>query len=178
MLFNIFPASCYDVVTVGAFTAYAQKYKNGGVAKMLQQQKEFYSADGTLSRNTKLEKACQLINNIYKHNTNIDRECQKLCDLAINGSINDLQIVAQQIMELVKDLVNICDNKLLQDAEELYNAVQEEILYQKTIELSKSHRDSCGESSTDPVDELCDSKCLSGTNFKKNPSLEPWVWYL
>ncbi|XP_052089597.1 inositol polyphosphate-4-phosphatase type I A-like isoform X6 [Mytilus californianus] len=162
--------SWYDIVTVGAFTAYAQKYKHGGLMKLLQHQKEFYSADGTLSKNTKLDKACQLINSIYKLNVKVNNDCQRLCDIASNGLFSEMKSIAEHITEHVKELVNVCDNKLLQGSEELYNAVREEVLYQKTLEMSKNE---LTESFTD-LDMESSTENLSGTNFKKNPSMEPW----
>ncbi|CAC5359781.1 unnamed protein product [Mytilus coruscus] len=162
--------SWYDIVTVGAFTAYAQKYKHGGLMKLLQHQKEFYSADGTLSKNTKLDKACQLINSIYKLNVKVNNDCQRLCDIASNGLFSEMKSIAEHITEHVKELVNACDNKLLQGSEELYNAVREEVLYQKTLEMSKNE---LTESFTD-LDMESSTENLSGTNFKKNPSMEPW----
>ncbi|VDI01176.1 inositol polyphosphate-4-phosphatase [Mytilus galloprovincialis] len=162
--------SWYDIVTVGAFTAYAQKYKHGGLMKLLQHQKEFYSADGTLSKNTKLDKACQLINSIHKLNVKVEHDCQRLYGSASNGSFSEMKSIAEQITEHVKELVNVCDNKLLQGSEELYNAVREEVLYQKTLEMSKNE---LTESFTD-LDMESSTENLSGTNFKKNPSMEPW----
>ncbi|XP_063415240.1 inositol polyphosphate-4-phosphatase type I A-like isoform X8 [Mytilus trossulus] len=162
--------SWYDIVTVGAFTAYAQKYKHGGLMKLLQHQKEFYSADGTLSKNTKLDKACQLINSIYKLKVKVEHDCQRLCGSATNGAFSEMKSIAEHITEHVKELVNVCDNKLLQGSEELYNAVREEVLYQKTLEMSKNE---LTESFTD-LDMESSTENLSGTNFKKNPSMEPW----
>jgi hypothetical protein len=52
-------------------------------------------------------------------------------------------------------------------AEENYNAVREEVLYQKTCEMSKNPTKS-NESSTDPSDMDSSTENLSGTNFKKN----------
>ncbi|XP_071124608.1 inositol polyphosphate-4-phosphatase type I A-like isoform X14 [Mytilus edulis] len=162
--------SWYDIVTVGAFTAYAQKYKHGGLMKLLQHQREFYSADGTLSKNTKLDKACQLINSIHKLNVKVEHDCQRLCGSTSNGAFSEMKSIAEQITEHVKELVNVCDNKLLQGSEELYNAVREEVLYQKTLEMSKNE---LTESFTD-LDMESSTENLSGTNFKKNPSMEPW----
>jgi hypothetical protein len=73
--------------------------------------------------------------------------------------------------------VNVCDNKLLCGAEKNYNAVREEVLYQKTIETSKNPTKS-SESSTDPSDMDSSTENLSGTNFKKNPLYEPLVSYI
>ena len=165
--------SWYDVVTVGGFTAYAQKYRHGGLAKLLQQQKEYYSADGTLSKSAKLDKACQLINSIYDLNVQIDSDCQELCKIAVSGTLSELMSFMETIVEHVKELVNVCDNKLLCGAEENYNAVREEVLYQKTCEMSKNPTKS-NESSTDPSDMDSSTENLSGTNFKKNPLFEPW----
>lgn len=162
---------------MGAFTAYAQKYKHGGVAKLLQQQKEYYSADGTLSKNTKLDKACQLINSIYDLNVQIDSDCQELCKTAVSGTLGEIKSLMETIMEHVKELVNVCDNKLLRGAEDIYNAVREEVLYQKTLETSK-HPTESNASSTDPSDMDSSTGNLSGTNFKKNPLHEPWVRYI
>ena len=162
---------------MGAFTAYTQKYKHGGLAKLLQHQKEYYSADGTLSKSTKLDKACQLINSIYDLNAQIDSYCQELCKIAVSGKLSELKSLMETIMEHVKELVNACDNKLLLGAEESYNAVREEVLYQKTLETSKNTKEST-ESSTDPSDVDLSTENLSGTNFKKNALYEPWVRYI
>lgn len=162
---------------MGGFTAYAQKYKHGGLAKLLQQQKEYYSPDGTLSKSTKLDKACQLINSIYDLNVQIDSDCQELCKIAVSGTLSELKSLMETIVEHVKELVNVCDNKLLCGAENNYNAVREEVLYQKTFETSKNPTKS-SESSTDPSDMDSSTENLSGTNFKKNPLYEPLVSYI
>jgi len=48
------------MITVGAFTAYPHKYKLGGLRKMLLQQNDHLSTDGTLSRTTKLQRCVEL----------------------------------------------------------------------------------------------------------------------
>ena len=53
-------ASFYDVITVGAFTAYAQKFRHGGLKRLMKQVKDSSAEDSTSK--TRLEKVKYLWN--------------------------------------------------------------------------------------------------------------------
>ncbi|KAJ8298355.1 hypothetical protein KUTeg_024886 [Tegillarca granosa] len=124
----------YDNITVGAFTAYAQKYKNGGLHRMLRQLKNTYNQDSTLGGATKVQKACNL----------------------------------------VKELVSICDTRILQDAAEKYSQSKSEVL---PVSMATSGtRKSDTPIPSPPLDDISPEKSWrwSGTDFVKSPTVEPW----
>ena len=49
---------CYDITTMGAFTAYAQKYKHGGLRRLLKQVKE--NTGDTTDARTRLQRVCNI----------------------------------------------------------------------------------------------------------------------
>lgn len=97
-------AGWYDIITVGAFTAYPHKYKHGGLRRMLQQQHDLLAADATLSRTTKIQRSCELVNSVLDLKTVIGQYCEKLCHVAMAGTAEELQI----IMDMVSDKVMMC----------------------------------------------------------------------
>ena len=54
---------CYDITTMGAFTAYPQKYKHGGLRRLLKQVKE-HTGDTTDAR-TRLQRVGQGLESNY-----------------------------------------------------------------------------------------------------------------
>ena len=101
MYYFYFSADFYDIITVGAFTAYPHKYKYGGLRRMLQQQQDIFTSDGTLSKVTKIQRACELLNNVVELKTNIGQHCDKLCHVAMAGSADELKIVMNMVAEKV-----------------------------------------------------------------------------
>lgn len=165
----------YDNITVGAFTAYAQKYKNGGLHRMLRQLKNTYNQDSTLGGATKVQKACNLVNDVCKMKGEITHCCDSLCHMAMSGTPEDFEKAMDILAEKVKELVSICDTRILQDAAEKYSQSKSEVL---PVSMATSGtRKSDTPIPSPPLDDISPEKSWrwSGTDFVKSPTVEPWT---
>ena len=59
---------CYDITTMGAFTAYAQKYKHGGLRRLLKQVKE--NTGDTTDARTRLQRVCNILKKARNNDKN------------------------------------------------------------------------------------------------------------
>lgn len=82
------PGACYDIMTVGAFTAFAQKYKHGGLRRQLHQLCATLrgSSDGCIT----LVSVTALLNRIAAMRTAVNNYCEAVCRAAIHGDSADL----------------------------------------------------------------------------------------
>ncbi|OWF44824.1 type I inositol 3,4-bisphosphate 4-phosphatase-like isoform X2 [Mizuhopecten yessoensis] len=159
----------YDIITVGAFTAYPHKYKHGGLRRMLQQQHDLLSADATLSRTTKIQRSCDLVNSVLDLKTVIGQYCEKLCHVAMAGTAEEFGIIMEMVSDKVRNLVQICDSSLLQEAADNYNEAK--------IETSPPPKETPSPSSQDSSPgDLTPEKAWkwTGSNFAQSPTVEPW----
>lgn len=69
---------------------------------MLNQMRDLYTPDSTLSKVTKIERACSLVNFVYDSRESINRDCDKLCQIATSGSGEDLQATMDLLAEKVR----------------------------------------------------------------------------
>ncbi|XP_069129846.1 inositol polyphosphate-4-phosphatase type I A-like isoform X1 [Argopecten irradians] len=159
----------YDIITVGAFTAYPHKYKHGGLRRMLQQQHDLLSADATLSRTTKIQRSCDLVNSVLDLKSVISQYCEKLCHVAMAGTAEELSIIMERVSEKVRDLVQICDSSILQEAADNYNEAK--------MEMSPPPKDipSPTSQNSSPEDQTPEKAWKwTGSNFVQSPTVEPW----
>ena len=92
---------CYDIVTVGAFTALTRKHRAGGVWRLIQQLQEQYTPEGTLSKVTKVKRACDLVNSLYNLQIAIQKLCGVVCQEALQGDSDSLQKATDKLSEKV-----------------------------------------------------------------------------
>ena len=92
-------------MTVGAFTALTRKHRNGGVWKLIQQLQEQYTAEGTLSKVTKVKRACELLNNLYSLQIEIQKLCGVVCQEALQGDGGSLQKATDKLADRVGEAV-------------------------------------------------------------------------
>lgn len=104
---DYFSAGWYDNITVGAFTAYAQKYKNGGLHRMLKQLKNTYNQDNTLGGATKVQRACNLVNDVCRMKGEIIHCCDSLCHMAMSGTPEDFQKAMDILAEKVGHTMSV-----------------------------------------------------------------------
>ncbi|KAK3099607.1 hypothetical protein FSP39_006978 [Pinctada imbricata] len=169
----------YDIITVGAFTAYAQKYKQGGLKRLLNQMRDSYTPDSTLSKVTKMERACGLVNFVYDSRESINRDCDKLCQIATSGTGQDLMATMDLLAEKVRELVTSCDTPILQNiADEFQELKDEQINRMNSSVQENNHHLSSGDLSrskhSDKSDDSEQHWRWSGSNFVKSPTIEPW----
>jgi len=92
---DIVPGACYDVMTFGAFTAFAQKYKHGGLRRQLR-----HSADGC----TTLMSVTALLNRISAMRTAVNSYCEAVCRAAIHADSADLNNSSAALVDKVGQL--------------------------------------------------------------------------
>lgn len=97
------------MITVGAFTAYAQKYKHGGLSRLLSQLQDSYSTENNTVTN--LSVACDLVNSIYDLKMSISKDCDSLCKVAVNGTGEELTAMADSLQKRVD---NYCTFPLIE----------------------------------------------------------------
>ena len=96
-------------MTVGAFTAYAQKYKHGGVRRMLQQLKDFSKEyeDGR----TRLDQVNEIINNLTTLKQAVHTLSETVCRAAVQGDSAELN----NCMSMLSDKVSISEHHYTRD---------------------------------------------------------------
>ena len=82
------PGACYDIMTVGAFTAFAQKYKHGGLRRQLRQL--YATLNHTSDGRTTLVNVTALLNRISAMRTAVNSYCEAVCRAAIHGDSADM----------------------------------------------------------------------------------------
>ena len=93
---------CYDTITCGGFVAHARKFRSGGLMRLLQQQQELYTPEGTLSKVSKVKKACDLVNGLYELQIEIVKLCDSVCHEALQGDCNSLLKAKDELAEQVR----------------------------------------------------------------------------
>ncbi|XP_041359841.1 inositol polyphosphate-4-phosphatase type I A-like isoform X1 [Gigantopelta aegis] len=167
-------ATVYDIMTVGAFVAYTQKFRSGGLRKMLQGQREFHSSQSTLGFKTKIQSSCSLLNDINKLKAEVTEGCKQLHQSALQGSDVSLQTATKDLTEVVRELIRLCDDPLLQLSAEKYmlakspsNASDGLDVVASLGPVSKSFH---GRQAKSPEKAWK----WSGSSFVKSPTVEPW----
>lgn len=82
----MFPGGCYDVVTCGAFTAYPQKYRQGGLRRMMKQASESTENGGQVNA----DKMNEILNSMSALKLAIHQYCEAVCLAAIQGNCPQL----------------------------------------------------------------------------------------
>ena len=86
---------------MGAYTALGRKSRSGGLWKMIQQLQEQYTPEGTLSKVTKVKRACDLLNKLYSLQGDIQKFCGDVCHEALQGDGVSLQKATDRLAEKV-----------------------------------------------------------------------------
>ncbi len=79
---------CYDCFTVGAFAAAAQKFRHGGLRRLIRQLRDQLTAENT--EETRLEQVYHVLNDITMLQKAVDRYCDEVCRSAVQGDSADL----------------------------------------------------------------------------------------
>ena len=101
-LLFLIAAACYDVTTVGAFTAYAQKYRHGGLRRLLKQMKGTCSE--SVEGQNKIERINAILNNTNTLRNSIHVYCDGVCRAAVQGDAAELNT----LMSVLSDKVGCC----------------------------------------------------------------------
>ena len=91
---------CYDIMTVGAFTAYGQKYKHGGLRRLLQQLRDISREyeDGR----TRLDTVTEIINNLTTLKLAVHTLCEAVCRAAVQADSAELNSCMATLSDKVR----------------------------------------------------------------------------
>ncbi|XP_052794474.1 inositol polyphosphate-4-phosphatase type I A-like isoform X2 [Mya arenaria] len=171
---------CYDTITVGAFVAHARKFRAGGLTQLLQKLQEGYTAEGTLSKVTKVKRACQLVNTLLGLQSEIVVLCERVCQEALQGDSDSLQAATLQLEYTVKDLVQNCEKPILQETAAKLADVHEEMeaLSEQSGKQEGPHSRATGSPGFGRKTTQSEAPELkwkwTGSCFIKSPTIEPW----
>ena len=79
ILIDFVSDQCYDITTVGAFTAFAQKYKNGGLRRLLQQLRDSLGSQRRQETHNRLWDIQTVQDSLNKLYDTIIRYCDSVC---------------------------------------------------------------------------------------------------
>ncbi|CAH1776626.1 unnamed protein product [Owenia fusiformis] len=115
-------SGCYDITTVGAFTAYSQKYKNGGLKRLLNQQREIFDLNsGESQLDDKMRKYYKIQNNLIRLRDDIHYHCEGVCRAALQRSLSELKKSVSALTEKTQQLLDLLDDPLVKKAVQLYS---------------------------------------------------------
>ena len=105
--------ACYDIITVGVFTAYALKYKQGGLRRLMQQLNQrqtspaadtaapLLAVGGSTFPWSRLASVTQMLSRLSKLQSATLEACDSLCAVAAAGDPSALQAAATLLTEQV-----------------------------------------------------------------------------
>lgn len=195
---------CYDSITHGSFAAFSQKFKSGGLLRLLDELRDLHTAESTLGKQTKLEKACHLLNEMAALKQGVHDKCVRLCRVAMRGTAAELKEAMEQLNAKVKELVKVCDSPIFNEASAQHMRARTEastfamgmkltsqnqlttIPVNSTTSTAAAAADSIASSSTaastaSAGPSTADGKAVdsnnwrwTGSNFVRSPTIEPW----
>ncbi|GAB1607872.1 inositol polyphosphate-4-phosphatase type I A-like isoform X1 [Argonauta hians] len=107
---------CYDCITHGSLAAFSQKFKSGGLLRILEDLRESRAPEGCHGKPSKLDRACHLLNCLASLKHAVHFRCSRLCRVAMQGTAAELKEAMEQLNSQVKELVKLCDNPIFNEA--------------------------------------------------------------
>eukprot|EP00106_Octopus_bimaculoides_P000773 XP_014768215.1 PREDICTED: type I inositol 3,4-bisphosphate 4-phosphatase-like [Octopus bimaculoides] len=88
---------CYDCITHGSLAAFSQKFKCGGLLRILEDLREMRAPEGCHGKQSKLDRACHLLNCLASLKHAVHFRCSRLCRVAMQGTAAELKEAMEQL---------------------------------------------------------------------------------